>query len=121
MTAADRPTVTDDARAEAVRIIDSSVPDDVPGYRIRYAEKAADALIERGLLAAGCAETTTATTEEWAHRLENGGAMIWPTREQAEADREDYLSRPRDPFEPRPPASAGIWRREVTDWTEADQ
>ena len=59
MTAADRPPVTDNARAEAVRIIDSSVPDDVPGYRIRYAEKAADALIERGLLAAGRAETTT--------------------------------------------------------------
>ena len=63
----------------------------------------------------------TATIEEWAHRLESGGAMIWPTREQAEADRNDYLTRPRDPFEPAPPASAGIWRREVTDWQQVDQ
>ncbi len=66
----------------------------------------------------GCTYLSAETTTEWAHRLENGGAAIWPTRAQAEADRDDFLTRPRDPFEPAPPRSVGIWRREVTAWTE---
>lgn len=91
MTAADRSSVTDNARDEAVWIIESSVPDDVPGYRIRYAEKAADALIERGLLAAGRAETTTSTrcpgcghTACPHPRLECGGEWAETTTEATE-------------------------------------
>lgn len=34
----------------AVAIVAGSVPDDVPGYRIRYAEKAVQDLVDAGLL-----------------------------------------------------------------------
>ena len=64
-----------------------------------------------------------AATTEWAHRLDNGGASIHPTREDALQAQRDYvhLQADRSPVDDPPgPESAGIWRREVTEWEPDD-
>lgn len=116
-TARTRPTRDDLAEA----IMDSdTVPCDVcDDSRCHYcradAYRKADAVL--ALLADQPTEAPTST--QWAHRTASGGASIHPTREAAEAARDEYTSRPVNPFEPPPPASLGIWRREVTPWTKA--
>jgi len=64
------------------------------------------------------ADNARATRTEWAHRNASGGASVHRSREGAELARDEYASRPVSPFEPPPPASLGIWRREVTPWTK---
>jgi hypothetical protein len=62
----------------------------------------AQALADAGLLA-------TPTRTEWAHRNASGGAAIFRSREEAEADRDRATL---------PGHSLGVWRRQVGEWEQ---
>lgn len=62
-------------------------------------------------------------TTEWAHMLDGGGASIHRTRQEAEQAQRDYLHQQANLYpvdDPPGPPSAGIYRREVTEWKKSD-
>lgn len=72
--------------------------------------------------------TPVVMSQEWAARLESGGASITRTRDEAEQAHarhrerhENYGTGSYDMLEPQPPAPAGIQHRFTTEWEAADE